>query len=81
MLDLMLRSRKRKSKERPRVEPAQLVMPSKKLIVDGKEITIKEIKQVTDDSIIAEDLRGNIVVIPLKRGGGSGAGNPGTALL
>ena len=81
MLDLLLKDkRKRKGRERPKVELVQPITPSKKVVIDGKEITVKEIKQVTEDAIVVEDLNGNIKVIPLKKGEGD-VSHPRAVLL
>jgi len=66
MFDLILK-KKKMDKSKPRIEVAEQVFPSKKVVIDGKEMTVREIKQITDDAIIAEDLQGNIVVIPIRK--------------
>ena len=66
MLGMLLK--KRKGRERPKIELAQSVVPSKRVVIGGKEITVKDIKQITEEAIIVEDLQGNVVVIPLRRG-------------
>jgi hypothetical protein len=82
VLDLLLRDKRRRRgrRERPRVELVQPVAPVKKLVVGGREIVVRDIKQVTEDAVVVEDLSGNTVVIPLRRGGG-GADNTGAVLL
>ena len=67
MFDLLLKKKKKVDKSKPRIEVAEQVFPSKKVVIDGKEMTVREIKQITDDAIIAEDLQGNIVVIPIRK--------------
>lgn len=69
MLDLLLRDKRRRGRrERPRVELVQPITPIKKLVVDGREVVVRDIKQVTEDAVVVEDLSGNTVVIPLRRG-------------
>ena len=82
MLDLLLRDRRRRRgrRERPRVELVQPITPVKRLVVDGREIVVRDIKQVTEDAVVVEDLSGNTVVIPLRRGG-AGANSAGAVLL
>jgi hypothetical protein len=82
VLDLLLRDRRRRRGrgERPRVELVQPVTPIKKLVVDGREIVVRDIKQVTEDAVVVEDLSGNTVVIPLRRGE-KGADNTRAVLL
>jgi hypothetical protein len=69
VLDLLLRDKRRRGRrERPRVELVQPITPIKKLVVDGREVVVRDIKQVTEDAVVVEDLSGNTVVIPLRRG-------------
>lgn len=70
MLSLLFKKKENKVEkkgEKGKSVDTSLVSGVKRLVIDGKEYMVKDVKGITDQFIIIEDLYGNIISIPIDK--------------
>lgn len=68
MLALLFKKKGKEGKEeKKKAVDTTLLSNVKRLVIDGKEYMVKEVKGITEQFIIIEDIYGNIISIPIDR--------------